>query len=352
MKPIMKNIKKYIIVFILFCICFVLIWPAIANSYPLVYPDTGTYIAAGYTKEVPIDRPIIYCLFVRHMSLSHSLWFVLFVQVFIVVYTIYMLVRKFSSKNALWLSTIIILILSFTTSLSNYTSQIMPDIYSSLSIIGIAIILTTNNMKKKEFVLAIIVVFSVMVHLSNFFVLLGIMLLTFFLMLFCLVEKKIFYRAFIISVIPILCTFSINKIYSGKFQISRASNVFILGRMIEMGVVKNYLNEHCNDNNYILCDRIDRIPDLAYKFIWDRNSPLYDGNCNQTKWSFCWEEKNDEFGRLIVDIISTRNYRNQLLNIYMKDFFRQNIDFSIGNLDPKGMALLFKNGLILNLTMN
>ena len=153
-KPIVKKFKKYLIALFLLSICFVLIWPALYNGYPLVYSDTGTYIAAGYTKEVPVDRPIIYCLFVRHMSLSHSLWFVLIAQVILVVYVIYMLVRRFAVKNVLLLSTLIVLVLSFTTSISTYTSQIMPDIFSALSIIGMALLFTTQKMHKRDYIIS------------------------------------------------------------------------------------------------------------------------------------------------------------------------------------------------------
>ena len=105
--------------------------------------------------------------------------------------------------------------------------------------------------------------------------------------------------------------------------------------MIEMGVVKEYLKENCNDNDYILCESIDRIPDLSHEFIWNVNSPLYDEKCREVSWANCWEEKNDDFGKLIRDIIITSKYRTQILITYSKDFLRQCIDFNIGILTPQ-----------------
>lgn len=339
----MKNLNKYLLVILLLIVSIVLIWPAIHNGYPLVYSDSGTYIAAGFSKQTPVDRPIIYSLFVRHMSLSYSLWLVLISQAFLVVFVIYMLVREFTEKNIALISIGIIVVLSFTTSISNYTSQIMPDIYSALTIIGISILLISKKMKKREYALAIVVVFSAMSHLSNIILLFGIAFLAFFSMLFRLIEKKIFFRILIISLIPVLCTLVVNKVYSGKFQISKASNIFLLGRMAEVGVVKDYLRENCGNNNYGLCEHIDQIPNLAHLFIWDMKSPLYDTVCVNNGWGSCWEEKNDDFGILVKDIIQTPKYRNQILAACTKDFFKQNVDIEIGPLSPQRDGTPVKN---------
>jgi len=138
---------KYVIEFSPLILICILIWPAIYNGYPLVYSDTGTYISSGFSGVVPVDRPIIYGWFVRYMSLSHSLWFVLLAQAVTVFFEIYMVARRFISGNTVFIAMLITCILSFTTGLSNYTSQIMPDIFSALSIMGFAVILTAERMR-------------------------------------------------------------------------------------------------------------------------------------------------------------------------------------------------------------
>ena len=62
---------------------------AFYNQFPLVYPDTGTYINSGFMGEVPQDRPIFYGLFLRHISLHHSLWFVILAQAYFCSILIY-----------------------------------------------------------------------------------------------------------------------------------------------------------------------------------------------------------------------------------------------------------------------
>jgi hypothetical protein len=50
------------------CFCSYAIW----NGYPLVFLDTGTYVASGFERFVPRDRPLAYGFFIRHSSLAHS----------------------------------------------------------------------------------------------------------------------------------------------------------------------------------------------------------------------------------------------------------------------------------------
>lgn len=68
----MKNIYS------IFLGSLILLFEAFRNSYPLVYPDTGTYIRSGFTMDIPIDRPIFYGIFINITSLKFSLWLVIF----------------------------------------------------------------------------------------------------------------------------------------------------------------------------------------------------------------------------------------------------------------------------------
>jgi hypothetical protein len=315
--------------------CIALLWPALYNGYPLVYSDSGVYIFTGFLNEVPVDRPIGYSLFVRHMSLKYSLWIVLFIQALIVTYVLYMTVRRFNFKHSLASTAVIITILSFTTGISNYTSQIMPDIFSAVVILGTAVILTSKMIKIKEWILFVFIVFGAISHLSNVIVLIGVALIVIMAWIFKVVDRKTMFKALIIGVVPVLTLVSINKIYIGSFKMSRASNVFLIGRLIEVGVIKDYLNENCAKTDYVLCDEIEQIPNHAWVFLWDAESPLYKNGCNDFGMAYCWEEKNDKFGVLINDVLSESKYRNKVIKTCTIDFFRQLIDFKIGGLVPQ-----------------
>ncbi len=47
---------------------------AIANGYPLIFYDTGTYLRTGIELRFPTDRPVFYGLFLLPLHLKLSLW--------------------------------------------------------------------------------------------------------------------------------------------------------------------------------------------------------------------------------------------------------------------------------------
>jgi hypothetical protein len=327
---------KYLTGILLFALTLILIWPAVYNGFPLVYSDSGTYINSGYYNDIPVDRPIIYCLFVRYLSLSQSLWFVVITQAILVSFVIYTVTRKFTSGNTILISTLIISILSFTTGIANYTSQIMPDIFSALAIIGFAVILTTEKMRWKEYFLSLIIIISAVTNFSNLILLSGILLMALLFLLFRLIKPLAFMRGVIIAVLSFILIISVNKSLTGKYQISQTRNVFIIARMIETGIVKNYLIENCGKNDFILCDQIDSLPASSSQFLWSGDSPLYKGDCAQNGWGECWKLKSFEYGKIVNGILASPYYDGQLFLIYSKDFFKQLALFNIGTLVPMG----------------
>lgn len=312
-----------------------LIWPAIYNGYPLVYSDSGAYIFTGFINEVPVDRPIFYSLFVRHMSMAFSLWFVIVVQAILVLFVIYMVVRQLLTNRILVYTSLIIVTLSVTTGISNYTSQIMPDIFSALTILGFGVLVLVDQWRLKEWLLAVIVMYAGLTHLSNVIVLLGMTLVLFVLFILKKTNKRTFFRSVFVAFFPLLILLSVNKIYTGDFKISRASNIFLAGRLIEIGVLKPYLKENCENENFQLCSQLDDIPPHAWVFLWDAESPLYSGGCNDRGMEFCWESKNQEYGEIVKGILAQPKYLKIILKTCSTDFVKQLFDFKIGGLVPQ-----------------
>ena len=107
------------------------------NKYPLVYPDTGTYLHSGFSGQVPHDRTIFYGLFARHISLSASLWIVVLAQGLLVCYILYVTLGflfKDEKRNYVFIGSV--LFLTLTTGFSYTVSILIPDIFSSISSSG------------------------------------------------------------------------------------------------------------------------------------------------------------------------------------------------------------------------
>ncbi|MBL8009530.1 MAG: hypothetical protein JNJ64_02895, partial [Flavobacteriales bacterium] len=67
---------------------------ALMNGYPLVYADTGTYLASAFEGLVPVDRPFWYGAFIRGLSLNGaSLWPVVVAQALLCAIAVWRIAR-------------------------------------------------------------------------------------------------------------------------------------------------------------------------------------------------------------------------------------------------------------------
>jgi energy-coupling factor transporter transmembrane protein EcfT len=212
----------------------------------------------------------------------------------------------------------------------------MPDIFVSWMILSIFIIFFRKEQHRlHSFLLTLIFIISVISHFSVLLAATTIIALLLILNAFFKWEsrKKVWFLASWL-VLGWLAIPIINVSYGEQFSISRCKTVSLMARIVETGVAAEFLNENCVTGKYSLCTYRDSLPAFGYLFAWDPSSPLYSGGCWDTGWGNCWLEKDEEYGRLISDIVSSPRYVKKLIGISSRDAYRQLIDFRIGVLVP------------------
>lgn len=283
----------------------ILLIPTFYNGYPFVYSDTGAYIHSGFSNTVPGDRPILYGLFVRHISLAASLWLVVFVQSLILNVALYklliLLLPQITNLNKYYL-TIISLLTIFTAAPYN-VGIIMPDMFTPVSFILLVILMFKKNLTPvKAFFYALFFLFFSMMHLSN--------LLSSVLIMIAALSIKIMFKPAIFNFkikhgifLLLLSLFSfilislIHGIMGAPYKPSRHSHIFLTGKMVENGILKDYLNQNCTTFNYNICRYKDSLPNTCPQFVWDYNSPLYKLGG--------WDGNEEEYKAILSDIITS-----------------------------------------------
>ena len=143
---------------------------ALLNRYPLVYPDTGTYVAACFDHFIPRDRPLTYAFFLRHFSLATSLWIPMFVQCVLVSWLVLLSLRHFTAvkKIRAW-HMIILPVLTFTTALATVSSMMIPDIFTAVVVHAGALVLFAENLTRgRRIFLLLVFAFAITTHLSHY----------------------------------------------------------------------------------------------------------------------------------------------------------------------------------------
>jgi hypothetical protein len=125
----------------------------------------------------------------------------------------------------------------------------------------------------------------------------------------------------LVTAFTFLLVSTVHYSLSGKFSISSAGHVFYLARLIEFGVVHDYLAENCANDKYKLCPYRDSIP---WDFIWDyKKSPLYKTGG--------WEANEKEYKEIIWGVLTTPKYLKKVIIKSIGSGIRQFFTFNVGS---------------------
>lgn len=307
-----------------------LIGAALYNGFPLVTSDSGAYIDSGFLGWVPADRPILYGLFVRHSSLAVSLWFTIITQSLLLSYLLWQIMSQYinetTGRTAIFFIFIILILFS---SIGWYSSQIMPDVFTSMGVLAMCLLLLSKQSLSNKILTAILFLFSCMVHNSNLliFSMLIVLLIPLGMLLKAFKNKSILKKNYFIVLFLIVSSWflsaTLNYFMADQFKLSGTPHAFLVAKNIENGMVDKYLDEKCKDN------LITEIPDSSLCFISakhsekmidvSRESKLDGGVVHQ--WEFTGAE-NQQFYIIKVEkekykIVSKNS--NKCLEVFKKD---------------------------------
>lgn len=324
MKVKLKNI------FVVFLSSILFLFLGFYNNYPFFFSDSGTYILSGLEFKIPIDRPIYYGLFVRHSSLLTSMWYVVFAQSLIVSYLMFFIFKIFFKNNYKLYFLISVVILVLTSGASFHICQIIPDIFTPILILSFLLLLLKTEISKVDtFVISIIFMYSIFTHNSHLQI--ALLILLFVILLFIFNKKscqKIFNLKKLLMVFGLFLATLIliptcNFLISNKFFYSQVSDIFLIQKLSEDGILEKYLNEECENKNYEICKYKDS---LTWDLLWDSKSPL-----NRTG---SWLDVVDECHEINKDILTTPKYVKLFSIKIVPHTLEQFFKFNSGGVSP------------------
>lgn len=284
---------------------------ALYNGFPLVTSDTGAYIDSGMRMVVPIDRPISYGLFLRLVSFKHSLWFVVVAQSLLLAALLFRYISVFAPRvTAYPLRLALVGGVTWATGLAWFSGQLMPDIFTSIGVLALALICLAPLQLAEKLAWSVVVMLSALMHSSNLLTFTLLVLLTGAVAWFTGALKTWLKPAGIgVALAAVLLSWVIlpglHAACGGDFAINRGAPVFLMGKLVETGLLDRYLDEHCGEENLALCQYRGKLPDNAVSFVWgEPNIPNQMGG---------WETSREEYKRIINGVLTTPRYYPLLL---------------------------------------
>lgn len=254
-------------------------WVALYNGAPLVFSDTISYALAAYQGEVPGMFSIFYSIFILPLHWGVSFWPVVFVQGAIIAHLLYLIARVTSPGVSPAALLLVIVGLCIFSSLPWITSEIMPDVFTPVVLLGIFLLGWGNERLSRGELLYVgaLTTLAISTHLSHVPIAVGLILL-------CLGLRWLVFGDHIGSLtlrlvpplaVALVLMLGVNWVNSQQLVFARNSNVFLLAKWIDEGPALAYLKSSCPQSGYALCDHLPALEDATHAQLkWNPDSPF------------------------------------------------------------------------------
>jgi hypothetical protein len=258
----------------------VLLWPALWNGYPLVFSDTGTYLSQAIERQLGWDRPVFYSLFLFPLHMTLSTWPAIAAQALLVTHTLHLVRRALLPEISAWWLLPGVGFLSLATGLPWFASQLMPDIFTSLLVLVLALlVLVPERLSRWERAwLVLFAAFMIAAHQSHVALACGLLLVLSPLRRRVGAAMPLGRCRMVMTMAPLMLavtvTVAVNIVTVGRFSLSPYGNVFVLARVIYDGPGMDVLRRDCPSARWRLCAFLDQFPSTADEFLWRDDGPL------------------------------------------------------------------------------
>jgi hypothetical protein len=247
-----------------------LLAPALWNGYPLLQWDTGGYLARWYEGYLVPSRSTAFGLYL-HFGENSSFWINLGIQALATLWILQLTLRVLGISQPLRLLGIG-LALSITTSLPWLASMLLTDIFAGLSVLALFILAACSDKTStpEKCLLFALTAFAASSHSATLAVLLGLCCVGWVALPF--LGGRISFAGLAQGSLTIVAgaaiLLSTNFALSGQLAWTPGGYGVAFGRMLQDGIVAQYLRDHCSHQNLKLCPYRDRLPATADQFLW------------------------------------------------------------------------------------
>jgi hypothetical protein len=321
------EIGKKVLYFIITAI--IISGPALYCQYPIFNGDSNNYITQSISLIATGTNPIGYSLFVRLVTWNFSLWPVVFFQGLILSIILYLVLQTIFKNDSKLLMRhfFIVITLSIFTGMAWISSQIMSDIFASVSIFCLYLFFLPKTKLSIKIISVIGLFVTFIFHFS--FPAMSLVTAVIFVIYVTLKNKK-FNRGLYVKLGIVTGIFIVSSVFNKNYNSlffnednpQSARHVILMARIMEAGILDEFLEENCEDNRYTLCNYKGEFPYYPFQFVWEDNSILSKtGDWNQSK---------EEYNEILLRIFSDPYYLSLFSYKAFISSFKQLFTFNVG----------------------
>jgi hypothetical protein len=247
-----------------------LLAPAIWNGYPLLQWDTGGYLARWYEGYLVPSRSTVFGLYL-HVGEDSGFWLDLGIQALATLWIVQLTLRVFGMAQPSRLAAIS-LVLMLTTALPWLASMLLTDIFAGLAVLSLFILVLHGDKvsTREKFLLFAFTAFAGATHSATLAVLLGLCLCGWIARpwLGARIALPGLLQGSLTTVAGAAMLLAANFALSGQLAWTPGGSGVAFGRMMQDGIVAQYLRDHCATENLKLCPYRNELPPTADDFLW------------------------------------------------------------------------------------
>ncbi|HVQ08530.1 MAG TPA: hypothetical protein VMS43_08845 [Allosphingosinicella sp.] len=313
-----------------------LLVPAVHNGFPLIFPDSGTYLGIAFGPEYALDRSSYYGLLLKPLVALGpgviGLWIAVAVQALAVALVLWAVAGALDAEGSgRWRRLAWIAPAALLTALPWHSGQLMPDALTGMLVLLVWLAASRAPGRSGNLLLWTAIVVAALTHYTHLPLLLAAAAAT-------LLSTRAAGRGWRLGLrrwLPALAAAGLvlagwivaNGAVLGRWTVSPTGSVFLYARLNEDGLIGPWLDRHCGrDAPPRLCAIRGQLPRDSQQLLWTgAATPVTD---------LIWHPDPPEARWLWVDMMAQANRGaiaerpGQFLLSSLRGFARQLVSFA------------------------
>jgi hypothetical protein len=324
-----------------------LAWPAFYNGFPLLYPDSMTYLASGRVVAKALFlhqfsqyygvRSFFYSLVILPFHWNISPWPIVALQCLLVSFVVWLVVRSVAPRHTVARYLVLIFALSIFTSASWYAAFIMPDILGPLAYLSIYLLTFARETlsRGERLALCLIAWWGITAHSSHLMLAAGLWLLLIGVVAF---RRKPYWRRprslrVVLAVLAVAAgsQMALHGYLYGKPTLNGERPPYLMARVIADGPGRWYLEKNCSQLHWAICNHMSQLSDNPDTLLWDEDGAYQSANDN--------ERNQIDHEEMPLVLATLRAYPQQQLSRSAANFNQQFLSFGLYGFDANPWML-------------
>src|SRR5438874_414542 len=263
--PLIKRIGAFVAALLM------LLAPALWNGFPLLQYDTGGYLARWYEGTLEQSRSTVYGLFLNLLTWP-DFWPAVLAQAAVTVWVLALVLRVHGFGGRARVLIVTVAALSAFTTLPWLVDVLLTDIFAALAVLALHLTVLHGDALRswERIALLVLIAFAAATHSATLIVLLALLAVGALVALFDRRRVRLARLGHGVAALALgaAMLLAANYAIAGRLAWTPGGLALAFGRMLNDGIVMRYLDEHCPDPRFRLCDHRRELPSNADVFFW------------------------------------------------------------------------------------